>query len=1037
MSIDYQPFIVILSVFIAMLSSGIALFLLDGVNALNKQQRIIRILYAGTAFATGVWSMHFIGMLACEMPVPLAYDKVITFYSYLLALSGAIPAMLLISKPQLDKLTQLLASVILSLAVIAMHYTGMASLRMQPPIRYDIPLFGFSIAVGFIASYFGLSVMARWKEGGYKSRRLLVFAGVVLGAAISSMHYIAMMAAIFSADSISLAVIDGGLFGDTLIYAISSATLLVFLMSLFMALEDKIISAWKVLLIFVLSEATIMLILPILLPEQSSPFITLLLDVVLLMLFVSPIAWKMRNTSSQLMTSHLVIENNLNIQQVHNRLLKVPFHELEMEEFLNQLLQIIFSLPWLKILPKGAFFLSENNKALKMAAQQNLNNEIKKRCQQVKYGQCLCGQAAMLSKTISCRHVDEQHTTHFEGMEDHGHFIVPLEAGGELLGVLCLYLSAGQSLSPIEKNALNSIAITVADLIHLKQALDEVKLANTVFEYSFDCLMITDANHQILNVNPMFSNVTGFTAEEVLGETPAILKSDKQPTRLYQQIRKELQLKGQWQGEIWNRRKNGEDYQQWLSITTVKDRKGQIQYYVSTFMDITEKKAAEEKIHRLAYYDELTGLANRALFYDRLKQALKHAKRSGDKLALLFIDLDRFKEINDSLGHQAGDELLKNVSQRIRSCLREFDTLARFGGDEFVIILEELKDNALISPMKVCQKISEKILTRLAEAHHIADQVFYSGASIGVVIYPDHAVELHELIQRADTAMYQAKSAGRNTYLFYADEMSTDIKNRVTMIHELKHALANQEFSLVYQPQIDNDSQQLVGAEALLRWHNAELGQISPLEFIPLAEEVGLIYDIGLWVIEQVCRQIRFWTENNLLAFKYLALNVSIHQIIRPEFVDDAIRICRETEIATNSLEFEITEGGLAQYPDNINKILARLSEAGFRLAIDDFGTDYSSLSRLKSFNVDLLKIDRSFVREMTENSDDKAIVKAIIEMADALGLMTLAEGVETLEQFEALKKMGCQRCQGYYFGKPMSPDKLAELCQKRSLVWV
>ncbi len=330
---------------------------------------------------------------------------------------------------------------------------------------------------------------------------------------------------------------------------------------------------------------------------------------------------------------------------------------------------------------------------------------------------------------------------------------------------------------------------------------------------------------------------------------------------------------GKWQGEIWNRRKNGEDYQQWLSITTVTDNKNKIQYYVSTFTDISEKKAAEEKIHKLAYYDELTGLANRSLFYERLKQALKHAKRSGDKVALLFIDLDRFKEINDTLGHQAGDELLKNVAKRIRGCLREFDTLTRLGGDEFDIILEDLKENALI----VCQTVAEKILNKVSEAHYFENNVFYSGASIGIVLYPDNATEFSTLLQLADTAMYQAKNAGRNTYRFYTADMSADIQNRVRMIHELKHALNKQEFSLLYQPQLAIDNQQIVGMEALLRWHNAELGRVSPLDFIPLAEEVGLIYDIGLWVIRQVCLQIKHWSANNQLAFEYYALNVSIH----------------------------------------------------------------------------------------------------------------------------------------------------------------
>lgn len=547
-------------------------------------------------------------------------------------------------------------------------------------------------------------------------------------------------------------------------------------------------------------------------------------------------------------------------------------------------------------------------------------------------------------------------------------------------------------------------------------------------EHSLTCLMMADGDNRIVKINPSFTAATGYGFDEIKGKNPAFLSSGKHDADYYTQMWAQLQTEGCWEGEIWNKRKNGDIYPEWLTITAVKNQTGQVQNYIAAFADMTRHKLAEEQIKQLAYYDNLTGLANRTLFYDRLEQAIYQAKRNRTKLALLYIDLDQFKEVNDTLGHAAGDQLLKTVATRIRSCLRESDVLSRLGGDEFVVLLKDINPVPANTIEEICATIAGNIICRLSEVHEYQPYSIYGGGSIGIVIYPDNAEQVGDLIQRADTAMYAAKNAGRNTFRFFSSELANNLEARLSMGHALRSAIDKNELSLVYQPLIDMGDQSIIGAEVLLRWHSAELGVVSPMQFIPLAEEIGLIVEIGEWVLEQACLQLLAWQYKSPMRSCYLAVNVSIHQLIQPDFFERVHRLCQQYKVLPQRLELEITEGGLAQYPDSITAILNQLQQAGFGLAIDDFGTDYSSLGRLKSFNVDLLKIDRSFVNDMTTKSDDAAIVKAIIDLGNALGLKTLAEGVETMEQFELLKQLGCARGQGYLFGKPMAVEDFEQL---------
>ena len=1029
MQAEYQPFFVFISIAIAIVSACISLAIMDGVNVLPKRIKHLRIMSAGIAFATGIWAMHFVGMLAVKLPMPLAYSPGLTFASYLFSLMGFIPAMALISAREQKYSHQLSASILLATAICIMHYSGMASMR-GAAIVYDSLWVLVSIVVAFVASYIGLTITGNWGNNYKKKRWVFYSVGIVLGVAVSATHYSAMQAAYFSTDSVSLLINEeGGLKGEDLVYAVVSASLLVMNLLLFSALSVKNIILWKVLAIIAISELTIKFILPAILPEDIPYIVEALLNVMLLVFFVFPIAWRVRLNVLDLLDNNILIEKSLEAQQATNSLLALPIHELSMEEFLNKALRIIYDVSWLKTLPQGAIFLKNpGEKSMSMVAEYNLAPQISLQCASVNYGECLCGMAAETLLVQYHSHIDCAHSIRFNGMQDHGHYNMPLVLEGVLYGVVCLYLRPGQLVSDDEKSILNSFAVTIAELISHKQALEYNELAKTVFENDLTCLIIADAGQKILNVNPGFTRVTGYEEKEVIGNSLVVLKSGKHDIEFYQELNQALEKNDNWEGEIWNTRKNGETYPQWTSIAVVRDNLGRVKYHVASFDDISLRKAAEKHINQLAYYDSLTSLPNRSLFYDRLEQAIIKAERAKNKIAILFIDLDRFKEVNDAFGHEAGDALLKAVAKRTSFCLRSSDTLARLGGDEFVVILCELEgDKHYVT--SVVQRIVSKIQEKLCTPYDFQGQLLHSGASIGVVIYPDNSKNIHQLIQQADTAMYEAKSAGRNTSRFFSQEMMDSINRRNKISRALRVAIeaGSNELSVVYQPLIDTTTQQTIGAEALLRWHSGELGFVPTLEFIPFAEEMGLIEEIGEWVLEQACLQYKQWQNEEIVKLDYIAVNVSIHQLISTEFARKAQKICEKTGIATEHIELEITEGGLAKYPDSIMDVLHELRTFGFKLAIDDFGTDYSSLSRLKAFNVDLLKIDRSFVCDMTHNEDDAKIICAIIDLGAALDLTTLAEGVETIEQFELLKSYGCTRCQGYYFGKPVNAETFAQ----------
>jgi diguanylate cyclase (GGDEF)-like protein/PAS domain S-box-containing protein len=551
------------------------------------------------------------------------------------------------------------------------------------------------------------------------------------------------------------------------------------------------------------------------------------------------------------------------------------------------------------------------------------------------------------------------------------------------------------------------------DITEHRKAEEHLLLWSKVLENSVEGIMVTDADNAIVTVNQAFTRVTGYALEEVRGKNPRLLQAKRQDRGFYQNMWAAITETGHWQGELWNRRKNGEVYPQWTSISTLRDSQGAITHHIGVFSDITERKAADERIRYLAHYDVLTGLANRTLLQARLEQALAAARRDRTYVALLFLDLDRFKNINDSLGHYSGDTVLQAVGERLRACVREGDTVARLGGDEFVIMLPDLRagDDAA--------RVAEKVFGAMAHPFFIAGHELNLTLSLGISVYPDDGNEIGSLIKNADAAMYHAKEAGRNNYQFYTGDMNARALEALALENRLRHALERRELLLYFQPQVDLWSGRIIGAEALLRWQQPELGLVPPGKFIPIAEERGLIVPIGDWVLRNACAQNLRWQQQGLPAMP-VAVNISALQFHQKGFVDKVAQAVQQSGLDPRYLELEITESILMRDAEATVAMMRALRAMGLKLSIDDFGTGYSSLSYLRRFPLDRLKIDQSFVRDMAANSDAAAIASVIITLAKTLKLKAIAEGVETQAQLDLLRAQGCDEMQGYYFSKPL-----------------
>jgi diguanylate cyclase (GGDEF)-like protein/PAS domain S-box-containing protein len=570
--------------------------------------------------------------------------------------------------------------------------------------------------------------------------------------------------------------------------------------------------------------------------------------------------------------------------------------------------------------------------------------------------------------------------------------------------------------------------IDITDLADLRRVVADTKVAAIVFE-SQQAMMITDNKSIILRVNSAFTKITGYAENEAIGKPVALLKSGYHDVEFYANMWKDIDSKGSWQGEIWNRRKSGDIYPALVTITAVKSNDGTVTHYVGTNIDITERKEAEARIENLAFYDPLTGLPNRRLLLDRLQQALSSSDRSGRIGALMFIDLDEFKVINDTLGHDFGDQLLKSVAERLSDCVREGDTVARLSGDEFVVILENLSESEHESATDA-KRIGEKILSSLGQSYHLDGYTRHASASIGVALFSGHKSIIKDLLKRADLAMYEAKASGRNALRFFDPEMQAIVLARAEMENSLRMGILKNEFVLYFQPQISGNTH-LIGSEALVRWNHPSLGLILPHDFIPLAEQTGLILPLGLWILQAACAQLTTWALSTKTASLSMAVNVSARQFYQPNFVNQVMAVLESSGANPSKLKLELTEGVMLTNVEETISKMQILQELGVRFSLDDFGIGYSSLSFLKRLPLNQLKIDRSFVRNVLTDPDDSAIAKMVINLARELNLEIIAEGVETEAQRNFLAQCGCFDYQGFLFAPALPSVEFAQMTSR------
>ncbi len=599
---------------------------------------------------------------------------------------------------------------------------------------------------------------------------------------------------------------------------------------------------------------------------------------------------------------------------------------------------------------------------------------------------------------------------------------LPLERDGAVVGAFMLYSGERGAFDEVQRELLIEMAADIsfalsnfAREVERNRMENQLRLSAKVFEQGGEGIMITDERVNIVMVNRAFEVITGYAQDEAIGRNPRFLASEKHDRDFYRAMWETINTGGFWQGEIWNRRKDGDVFPEYLSVSRVVDDQGRVTNYVGTFNDISESKASQEHIQRLAHYDSLTGLPNRILLADRVNLALSRMERSGQHLALIFLDLDRFKNVNDSLGHRVGDELLIQVAQRLKELLREEDTVSRLGGDEFILVLPAADEDG-------AGHVAGKVLKVLSAPYHIEQYELAVSASLGIAMYPDDGLTYEALSMCADTAMYRAKQSGRQTFRFFTREMQERSDRTLLLENALRRALELDQLHLHYQPQVSLESGRIIGVEALLRWSHPEFGEIVPADFVPVAEDSGMILPIGEWVLRSAVRQLREWLERGMPPL-VMAVNLSAIQFRQANLPELISQILEEADLPPGLLELELTEGVAMENPLEAIAVMNDLHGRGVRMSIDDFGTGYSSLSYLKRFKVYKLKIDKSFVRDISRDPEDEAIVEAIIGLAESLGMQTIAEGVETDEQAVFLRAKGCNEGQGYFYSRPMPAE--------------
>lgn len=612
---------------------------------------------------------------------------------------------------------------------------------------------------------------------------------------------------------------------------------------------------------------------------------------------------------------------------------------------------------------------------------------------------------------------------------------LPLHLSDNVIGVFVLYADKIDAFDAAARDLLSEMAVDIGFALDnltreatRQHAEQELRIAAIAFEAQ-EAILVTDANKVILRVNQSFTKMTGYNSDEVIGRMPSIMLSGKHDESFYSEMWAALSKDHYWHGEIWNRHKDGEMFPVWATITAVTNHKGAICNYVSFYSDLSQLKKDEDSIHTLAFYDPLTRLPNRRLFIERLQHIFAASKHHKHHVAIMFIDIDNFKTLNDTMGHNIGDMLLIEVTKRLQNSVHEGDTVARLGGDDFVVMLEDLSDNMQQAAGQV-EMVSQKILAALALPYVLDGYEHHSSASIGISLLHNQDVAVDELLKRADTALYQSKNAGRNTLRFYDPVMQVALEKRTALERDLRIALVQKQFLLYYQSQVD-DRGHILGAEVLIRWLHPEKNIIPPAAFIPLSEETGLILPIGHWVLEAACQQLKAWAADVSTRNLMLAVNISAKQFQQVDFVEQVLQVLEQTGVNPSLLKLELTESMLVDNIDSTITKMNTLKAKGIRFSLDDFGTGFSSLSYLKKLPLDQLKIDQSFVRDVNRDPSDAAIVRTIIALGQSLGLAVIAEGVKTEEQRNLLAVLGCNQFQGYLFSKPIPLADFEALLKK------
>lgn len=946
MPIVWNGSLVALSVLIAIFGSLTALSHARRMRESTGRLATVWLISGGITLGMTVWAMHFVGMLAFELPIPVAYDDFLTLISILPAIAAALLGFYLVQSATMQLSRVLIGGFLMGLGITAMHYTGMAALKMQPAISYDPWIFGLSVFIVITAAISAMLIIYASEKPIFSLSVQYLLGAIVMGCAIAGMHYTAMQGTMIMPGSIC--TVSGlRLEPSYMALIITTGMIILFSMGWIANLYDR------------------------------------------------------RNALNQLQVAHEQLKT-------HGKEMRLLASAFDVQE------GIIITGPDRIVLRVNPAFIQ------------------------------LTGYSAeeMLGRTPDILKSERHEAQFYQNISAHlrqkkswaGEIWITRKDGEHRLNWLNISAVSGP-----DSQIINYVA-TFSDITEFDDSRKQLKLLETCVSRLNDIVMITEVGpstepwSRIVFVNDAFARRSGYRSDEVLGKTPQLLEGAKtQPAEL-KRIHAAMRKLSPVRAELINYAKGGEDYWVELDIVPVIDKNGACTHWVTVARDVTERKLAEHQIHQLAFYDPLTNLPNRRLLFDRLQHATASSMRTNQYGAVLFIDLDNFKTLNDTMGHKTGDLMLIEVGTRLLACMRKCDTVARLGGDEFVVMLENLGMDEGESIAKA-KRVAEKIGSVISEDYLLDAHEYHSNASIGISLFCGTAVSADELLKQADTAMYESKHSGRNTLSFFDPDMQGALELRAMLEADLRHALAQKEFVLYFQMQVDRQ-RRIFGAEVLLRWEHPQHKLVLPAQFIPLAEETGLILPIGHYVLEAACQQLRRWADDALTRDLVLSVNVSARQFKQPDFVDQVREVLKQTKANPQRLKIELTETTVINHVDDVLQKMKVLQSFGVSFSMDDFGTGYSSLSLLKRLPLDQLKIDRTFVRDIAMDSSDAVIVKTIIAMGNTLELEVISEGVETEAQFEILKQYDCPAFQGYLFGKPQ-PIEAFERSLRTALVTV